>query len=378
MLKWIKILNLVFILILFSCSQYKGINIENRKCIHKDTAVIKIKNPIKEFNYDWEDTTIVAIELENGQWGGLVQWKNVGVCSRNSILQPIEFRLDNNTYKIESPRKFDTITADSNFPQVKLHKNYFCVWYMNNNKRILRKITINNSKVENFKFQPGSNNKFAIDQEGNFYFSDFDGIAFTLFDKIKNVFSYKINCSPKNPPIGKYNKKLNKIDSFGRWNCFDIKEKRNLYRNVLLNYRHILFSQNNLFAVSYNYGLIEKYSLTGEFISSLNLHSISPIFKNIDKTKQVQFLDMDIAGNKLFVLFGTHANVLSGIHSYPDDKNILIGIAKIDISENKMKRNAIYYLLPDDHNIYQPSFEIIDTHTVAMPKEKGIELYRLP
>jgi len=45
-----------------------------------------------------------------------------------------------------------------------------------------------------------------------------------LFDWIKNNFSDNISYSPKNPPIGKFNGELKKIKSFGRWNCFDIKE----------------------------------------------------------------------------------------------------------------------------------------------------------
>ena len=67
------------------------------------------------------------------------------------------------------------------------------------------------------------------------------------------------------------------------------------------------------------------------------------MFKNIDENKQVQFLDIDTVEDKLFFLFGTNANVLSGITSYPQDKRILIGIAKIDVLEDKMKLDAIYY-----------------------------------
>ena len=378
MFKLTKILCLILLLILFSCSEYKIAKINPKKYNPQDTAIVNINNPAEVYNYNWGDSTLVNIESNNGKWVGLIQWKNVGVCSRNSILQPIEFTLDKKVNTIIKSNNYDTLTVDSNLPQIKLHKNYLYIWYMNNRERILRKIPANGEKVENFKFQPSSNDIFAIDKKGNFYFTDFNGVTFTLFDWIKNIFSDNINYSPKNPPIGKFNGELKKIDSFGRWNCFDIKEKKKMYKNIFLNYRHILYNKNNLLTVPFNYGFIEKYSLDGKFISSLNLHTISPLFKNIDENKQVQFLDMDIVEDKLFLLFVTNANVLSGITSYPRDKRILIGVAKIDVLEDKMKLDAIYYLLPDDRTTYQPSFEIIDAHTVAMPKEKCIELYKLP
>lgn len=378
MLKWTEIMGLMLLLILFSCSEYEIEKISTESYSPQDTSIVEINKPKEVYTYNWGDSTLVNIEFNNGKWGGLIQWKNVGVCSRNSILQPIEFTLNKKTNTISISRKYDTFTVYGNFPQIKLHKNYMYIWYINNKNRILRKIPPNDKKSENFKFQPGSNDIFAIDKNSNFYFTDFNGVTFTLFDRVKNIFSDNINYSPKNPPLGKFNKELKKINSFGRWNYFEINEKKNMYKNIFLNYRHIKCNKNYLYTLPLSYGLIEKYSLSGDFISSLNLHSISPLFKNIGENKQVQFLDMDIVDDKLFALFGTQANVLSGVASYQQGKSILIGIAKIDVSEDKMNREAIYYLLPDDHNIYQPSFEIIDSHTVAMPKEKCIELFKLP
>ena len=375
MSKLFKTIGLIFFLILISCSEYDVVKIDSNHYKPKDTLITKLDNPIEIYNYDWGDTALVNIELDNGQWVGLAKWKNVGVCSQDNILQPIQFKLNKNI--IVKTKEYDTITVDSNFPQIKLHKDRFYIWFTNNKTRILREIYIDNNKVKKYKFKPGCNNVFGIDKDWNYYFSDSYGGTGDIFEKIKNDSTDKINCNLKNLPIGKFNSKLDKVNSFGRWNWFDIKEIKNLYRNNFLNYRHMLLHNNALFTVSYNYGYIEKYSLDGKFISSLNLHTISPLFNNMDKPQQVQFLDMDIVDKALFVLFGTYTKALSGIMNYPKTKKILIGIARIDISADRLKRDMIYYLLPEKHSTYLPSFEMIDANILAIPKKSSIELYRL-
>jgi hypothetical protein len=373
----IKIYVLFVILLLISCSNNKIKKVKFKVHETKKANVSKIQKSYKKYSYKWGDTALVSIDYSDGKWVGLTKWKNINVCSPSDTLQPIIFKLVNKSIKVNNKNVSDIIGVYGNIPEVKLHNNNFYIWYITKDNRILEKLNLNNNTYNKYKLKRGDNNIFGIDKDGNYYISETPGLTKTLADKIRDIFSRNINTSPSNFPIGQYNDNLKKVNSFGRWiYTGDIKDKRNLQKDIFLNQRNILCNGNYIYTCSSILGYIEKYDLNGNFIDYLALTSSSQLFNNMLKTNN-RFIDMKIVEENLFILFSAPTNALSGICEYPKDKKHFLGIVKINLTDKKIAKEKTYYFIPKSPSKYSPSFTMTDSETLVLPTKEGIEFFKL-
>jgi len=386
---------LILVLLFISCDNNNGI--EAQIDLHNpiDITWEKLEEPDIEYNYDWGDSCIRQMDYKDGRWIGLTRCEG-----RWKEFQPIEFMIVDN--KVKKTGYTEPI-QNQNYPRIKFNNTTPVILY-NEKKdkffgetdiRIMGDIDFKSKSFINKKNVNRFTNGFAADEFGNIYVPSTPNMKLHLKDriflKVSKGLGFKDKLFPKlykkglkvkhqEFTIDKYNGNLEKTDSFGRWICWDnITETDSLFRDYLLNIRHIHYYNDHIYTVSTHFGYIEKYDLEGNFASHLDLHSTTPLFNIEERVFNGEISNTKIINGKLFGFLSNSVDKLRDHLEIPQDIEAIHCFIKVDISNENMVLEKVYYYFPQrsDGIKYTSAFVMLDENTLVQSTGKALRVLNL-